>query len=88
MTETENKFTAQLRLVYNQFYKQPMTMKECDRAIGIMRENICWYCRELRKHNRLFMIGKKICSVTNHRANIYTTNPTMIPQQQHQTLFD
>ena len=42
-----NQFTHQLKRVYLSFNKS-LTMKEVDKTIGVIRENICWYCKKLR----------------------------------------
>jgi len=62
-------------------------MKEADKLTGVMRENICWYCRTLRQQNRLYVIGKRLCKVTKHVAKVWTTNPELIPVNQQLTLF-
>tara|TARA_R110000851_G_C13092562_1_gene567043 strand:+ start:3205 stop:3468 length:264 start_codon:yes stop_codon:yes gene_type:complete len=79
---------TQLKTVYDVFFNTPMTMKECSTITGIMRENICWYCRDFRKLNRLFIVGKKICSITKRAGvNIYTTNPNFAPEDKQLHLF-
>jgi|TARA_R110000744_G_scaffold31407_1_gene73872 hypothetical protein len=79
---------TQLKTVYDVFFNTPMTMKECSTLTGIMRENICWYCRDFRKLNQLFIVGKKICSITKRvGVNIYTTNPKFAPEDKQLHLF-
>jgi hypothetical protein len=79
--------TNQLKKVYDAFFEQTITMKEADKISGIMRESICWYCKELRESNRLFKVGKRLCSVTKHRATTYTTNPDNAPFDNQFKLF-
>jgi hypothetical protein len=83
----DNHLSDQLSRVFDAFYEQPRTMKETDIATGVMRENICWYCRTLRKENKLFPIRKRYCKVTNHRAFEYTTNPSLVPENLQLSLF-
>ena len=73
------KFDSQLFRVYNAFFEQPGTMKEVDLRIGIMRESICWFCRKLRKQDKLYPIRKRLCNVTNHLAIEWTTNSSLVP---------
>ena len=54
-------------------------MKEVDREVGVMRENICWYCRTLRMTGRLYNAGKKVCAVTGRYVTAWTTNSNLIP---------
>jgi hypothetical protein len=73
----DNYLKHQKRIVFQSFYNAPKTMKECDKEVGIMRESICWFCRDFRKAKTLYVVGKKYCSITKHRANVYTTNPAL-----------
>lgn len=78
---------VQLKKVFDTYHSQPQTMKECDRKSGIMRESICWYNRRLRQSQQIYCIGKRICSITKHRANVYTTNPNLAPINTQLNLF-
>lgn len=79
---------TQIKSVNATFFNTPMTMKECSKITGVMRSNICWYCRDFRKQNRLFIVGKKRCSITNETGvNVYTTNPKCAPQDKQLHLF-
>jgi hypothetical protein len=75
----DSKLTDQLSRVKDAFFDEPRTMKEADKLTGVMRENICWYCKALRKQNALYPIGKRLCKVTKHRATEYTTDPAKVP---------
>ena len=83
----DTNFQVQLKTVYQSFFEKPQTMKEVDVSTGIMRENICWHCRELRKKEQLFPIKKRYCRVTKHRATEWTTNPELIPISPQLNLF-
>lgn len=75
----DNHYHDQISRVYEAFYFAPMTMKEADKFCGVMRENICWYVRDLKHSDRIRLIGKRYCRVTKHLAGIYTTNPELFP---------
>lgn len=74
----------QFKRVFDAFFAEPHTMKEADKITGVMRENICWYCRTLRKQNTLYPIGKRLCRVTKHRATVYTTDMAKVPNYKPQ----
>ncbi|MDJ1495153.1 hypothetical protein QNI19_19595 [Cytophagaceae bacterium DM2B3-1] len=74
------EFKNQLEKVFDAFYEKPRTMKEVDFACGVMRENICRYVSKLRKQGRIILAGKRYCKITKHQANVYTTNPSLIPK--------
>lgn len=79
----------QEKIVFNAFLRSPMTMKECDQMTGVMRENICRYVRHFRDRGQIAVIRKRLCAITKHRANEYTTNPDLFPKKTKQpTLFD
>jgi hypothetical protein len=77
--QSKDKYKVQLKKVFDSFYKQPKTMKEVDIETNVMRENICWYCRTLRKSNKLYAVGKRMCKVTKHLDIQCTKNPELIP---------
>ena len=77
----------QLKAVFESFFETPKTMKESDKACGVMRENICRYVRTFRKEGKIAVIRKRICAVTKHRANEYTTNPQLFPKPAQLELF-
>ena len=74
-----NQFTNQLSRVFQAFFESPKTMKEADKACGVMRESICRYVRKLRLQGKIAIIKKRYCKVTGHEAGVYTTNPDLFP---------
>jgi hypothetical protein len=80
-SQSKDSYKAQLKKVYQAFYSSPKTMKEVDRETGVMRENICRYCRTLRLQNRLFAVNKRRCTVTKYPKVIaWTSNPDLAPK--------
>lgn len=74
-----SKRADQLSVIYEAFLNRPMTMKEADVSTGIMRENICRYVSKLMKQGKIALIKKRYCSITNHWAGEYTTDPEKFP---------
>jgi|ERR1700757_524943 len=69
-----------LQQVYEAFYKRPLTMKEVDKSIGIMRESVCRYVDMLRKKKQIVAVKKRRCTITGHPKVIeWTTNPKFFP---------
>ncbi|ASV77961.1 hypothetical protein M2T70_04735 [Elizabethkingia anophelis] len=83
--QTQNQ---QEQAVFDAFLQKPMTMKEVDIQTGIMRENICRYVKNLRNTGRIAILRQRICKITKHKANEYTTDPKLFPKPQQPTLFD
>jgi hypothetical protein len=56
-------------------------MKEVDIETGVMRESICRSCSTLVDQNRLFIVGKRRCSITKYpNVTTYTSNPDLAPK--------
>ena len=83
----DTKYLLQLNKVFNAFSYGAKTMKEVDVECGVMRENICWYVRSLKKANLIYLAGKRDCKVTKRLAGVYTTNPELIPKSNQIMLF-
>ncbi|WP_372751607.1 hypothetical protein [Labilibaculum sp.] len=79
----KDKFQVQLKRVYEAF-KTPGTMLEISYRTGIERANICWYVRELEKHDKIQIIRKGFCSITKHRAGFYTTDEALFHNDENQ----
>ena len=78
-----------LARVYKAFYEQPRTMKEVFVCTGVLREFVCWYCRELRLSGRLQFLRKRKCSITRRWVCEYTTNEKLFPKVPKQlSLFE
>lgn len=86
----KNKRLAELEKVKVALFEKPQTMKELDKAIGVMRESICWYCRTLRKNNQLFKVRRRRCAITGY-PHVWelTTDPnkTLSPTSSQLNLF-
>lgn len=86
--DKSSKCNAQLQAVYLAYLEVPKTMKEVDRETGVMRENICWYNRTLRKLGKLFAVKKRKCTVTRWIATEWSTNPKYAPENVQLNLFE
>lgn len=88
MSTQANSTENQIKVIYNAFFEYPKTMKEVDAETNVMRENICRYVSELRKENRIALVGYRKCKVTgNQKVGIYTTNPDLFPKSNQLKLF-
>ena len=45
----DNQIQTQFKKTFEEFFKQPQSMKELSVSTGIDRANICRYCRLMRK---------------------------------------
>lgn len=79
---------TQLEIVYKALYNNPLTMKEVFVQTGVLREFVCWYCRELRLSGKLYFVKKRRCSITKRYVKEFTTNENFLPEFPKQlTLF-
>lgn len=87
--QNKNKhFKAQFNKVYKGFFEQPQSMKMLSIKLKIDRANICWYCREFRKNNKIGIVKKGICTITKRVVNFYTTNPELMQSTNQFKLFE
>jgi hypothetical protein len=77
----------QLSKVYKGFFEQPQSMKMLSIRLKIDRGNICWFCRDLRKSNKIDIAKKGVCKITNRVVNFYTTNPDLFQQSNQLKMF-
>ncbi|HLO55654.1 MAG TPA: hypothetical protein VK169_15280 [Saprospiraceae bacterium] len=83
----DSRLQAQFQIVFNGFLKSPYTMKELSIITGIDRANICRYVRILRLAGKIAVYKKGYCSITKHKANLYTTNPKFMTISKQLKLF-
>lgn len=83
----DTKSIQQYKAVFAAFFQKPSTMKMVDVKTGVMRENICWYCRKFRKLGVIKPVKKGVCPVTKHKAIYWTTNPELFPNSTQLNLF-
>tara|TARA_R110000737_G_scaffold252877_1_gene262271 strand:+ start:99 stop:404 length:306 start_codon:yes stop_codon:yes gene_type:complete len=81
------KFIDQFSEVYKGFLEQPQSMKMLSEKLKIDRANICWFCRDLRKSNKIDIAKKGVCKITNRVVNFYTTNPDLFQQSNQLKMF-
>lgn len=77
----------QFSKVYKGFFEKPQSMKMLSVRLDIDRANICWFCRELRKSNKIDIAKKGICKITNRVVNFYTTNPDLFFKSNQLKMF-
>jgi hypothetical protein len=71
---------TQIKVVFKAFYEKPRTMKEVFIHTGILREFVCWHCRELRLSGHLHFLKKRKCTITGEWVKEFTTNEKFIPE--------
>jgi hypothetical protein len=83
----DKKIKDQFKRVFEGFFKEPQSMKMLSVKLKIDRANICWFCRDLRKENKLGIVKRGVCAITKQRVNYYTTNPELFPISKQTKLF-
>jgi hypothetical protein len=77
----------QFSKVYKGFFEQPQSMKMLSEKLKIDRANICWFCRDLRKSNKIDIAKKGVCKISKRVVNFYTTNPDLFSQSNQLKMF-
>ena len=85
--DKDTVFIDQFNRVYKGFFEQPQSMKMLSVKLNIDRANVCWFCRKLRKSNKIDIAKKGICKITNRVVNFYTTNHDLFLQSNQLKVF-
>lgn len=80
-------YLRQFDIVYKGFFIKPQTMKELSINTNIDRANICRYCAELRKTEKIRVCKRIKCPITGYWANQYTTDPEQFSFDGQMSLF-
>jgi dethiobiotin synthetase len=75
----DTKKVKQLEATEQAFFNDPCTMLMAAQHTGIERANICRYVATLRKQNKVAVIKRAYCQITQHTAGYYTTDPAKFP---------
>ena len=83
----DKDFNDQFNKVYKGFFEQPQSMKMLSEKLNIDRANICWFCRDFRKSNKIDIAKKGICKITKRVVNYYTTKPALFFKSNQLKMF-
>jgi len=86
-TYKDTQFNCQFQATYTAFYDGSKTMLEVAFELNILRANICRYVDDLKKSDRIYLVGYRLCSISKHTAGIYTTNPENKPEDNQLKMF-
>ena len=86
--DEESNSKSQKKLVFNEFYREPLTMLEVSNELNIFRANICRYVDEWEKRGLIRFVVKRKCTISGYPfVGAYTTNPEYFPED-NQLTFD
>ena len=67
------------------FFSEPKTMMMAAKEINVDRSNICWYIRDLRKINAVWIVKVDKCPITGYpHVGFYSTDPKYAAKQPKQ----
>lgn len=75
---------SELQAVYTYLQTHPATATQVAIALNIYRPNLCRRKRTLEMVGKLAVVKQVICPITNHKADLLTTNPELFPKQPKQ----
>jgi hypothetical protein len=76
------RFEGQVKRAFREFYREPITMLQCEQRTGIMRSNLCRYVSHWKKLGVIFLVEKAKCPISKMMAGFYSTNPMYAPSSQ------
>ncbi len=83
----KTKIRTQMQLTVEGLKKEPLTMLMLSNRIGVERASICRYLSRLQRLDKVALVKKQYCKITNHIAGYYTTNPDLFPKKKQLKLF-
>jgi DNA-binding transcriptional regulator LsrR (DeoR family) len=83
----DKHFKNQFLAVYECLMYTSATRKELSVLLDIDRANICRYIKTLRDSNRVWVVCRRQCTITGHRAEELTCNPDLKPDDNQLKLF-
>ena len=87
--ETPIRFSDELQKVYNSFYNKPKTMRQVEVETGVRRDHITRYVDTLKKNNKITIVNKGVCPITNRDGvQFLTTDPSFQPKFLQLSLFN
>jgi DNA-binding transcriptional regulator LsrR (DeoR family) len=76
------RWEAQEKITFREFFKQPSTMFQVARRTGIDRANICRFVAKQKRANTIEVVKTDIDPLTGFTAQYLTTNPEYFKNRQ------
>lgn len=83
----DSHFQSQTQQLFALLSSTPATRKEASEKLNIDRANVCRYIKLFRDSCRVWVIRKRFCKITGHRAEELTCNPDLAPLNNQLKLF-
>lgn len=83
----DKTYQSQIKKVTAAFKEKPKTMLEVATETGILRGNICYFVRDLRKQKKIVTVKKGKCPVSKHKAQFLSTDEEYFPKETQPELF-
>lgn len=80
-------YNSQIKRVFKAFKERPKTMLEVSTETGILRGNICYFVRDLRKQKKIVTVKKETCPISKHQAQFLSTDERYFPEETQPELF-
>ena len=85
----DNKtYQTQLRKVYKAFKEKPKTRLQVAEECGILRGNICYYVRDLKRRKQIAVIRTGKDPITRHKSEFLSTDTDLFPPEMQRELFE
>lgn len=85
--QKDREIPNQFQQVYELLLSVPATRKEVSVILGIDRANVCRYVKTLRDSVNIWVVKKRLCKITKHRAEELTCDPQFKPADNQLKLF-
>jgi len=83
----DSHFQSQTQLLFELLCTTPATRKEASVLLNIDRANVCRYIKTFRDSYKVWVLRKRCCRITRHRAEELTCDPNLAPLNNQLKLF-
>ena len=84
----DKTYKTQLKKVFKAFQETPKTRLQVADECGILRGNVCYYVRDLKRRKQIAVIKTGKDPKTRHKAEFLSTDPDLFPPELQRELFE
>ncbi len=81
-------YQSQIKRVFKAFKEKPKTRLQVAQECGILRGNVCYFVRDLKKRKQIAVIRTGKDPITRHKSEFLSTDPDLFPPEMQKELFE
>jgi|AntRauTorcE11897_2_1112592.scaffolds.fasta_scaffold00064_38 hypothetical protein len=81
-------YQTQLRRVFLAFKEKPKTRLQVANECNILRGNVCYFVRDLKRRKQIAVIKTGKDPITKHKAEFLSTDKDLFPPEMQTKMFE